>query len=88
MPVDRDFTQFSRATTSFARAHELVAAGASRVFTATTYPRAVRANAAGNLVMKDQDGVSITYFVAAGEVLVFSPSEIQSTSTIAAQVWW
>ena len=46
-------------------------------------PRAIRANGAGNVVLTDEGGVDITYTVAAGEILPFSPVLVKATSTTA-----
>jgi hypothetical protein len=88
MATNKDFSEFVRNVVAFGQAHEVITAGSNRTFTASEYPRAVRANASGNIVMLDRDGTSATYAVLQGEVLIFSPSRVMSTSTVDVQVWW
>lgn len=56
----------------------------------TTYTDmlAIRAGGAGNLVLKDRAGTSVTYAVAAGEVLRFSAYQVMAASTATAIVAW
>ena len=69
---------------------------ATRVFTkAEGYPRAFRVDVSGTLVVKDwqdPDGtrpaVQETYNVLQGEILTFSFSEIDDTSTASVHIWW
>lgn len=77
--------------------HELWEGGDStRVFTAAEgYPRALRVDVAGTLIVKDQADpagvravVQVTYNVVAGEILPFAFSEIDTTSGASVQIWW
>ena len=72
--------------------HELWEGGdATRTFTAAEgYPRALRVDVAGTLIMKDVQAspVQVTYNVVVGEILPFAVSEIDTTSGASVQIWW
>lgn len=53
-------------------------------------PRAIRINGAGNVVVRDKDGVDVTYTCAAGEVLAFRGVRVLATGTTATGIvaWW
>ena len=53
-------------------------------------PRALRIGVAGNVTIEDKDGTSVTYAVASGEVLSFSPTRVMATGTTATGIvaWW
>lgn len=72
--------------------HELWEGGdATRTFTAAEgYPRALRVDVAGTLIMKDLQtvAVQVTYNVLKGEILPFAVSEIDTTSGASVQIWW
>lgn len=50
-------------------------------------PRAIRFESAGSVTMEDQNGVAVTYTVAAGEVFEFRASKI-TASTVTQIVGW
>jgi len=72
--------------------HELWQGGdATRVFTAAEgFPRAIRVDVAGTIIMKDQQSspVQVTYNFLQGEIIPFAVSEIDTTSTANVQIWW
>ena len=70
--------------------HELWQGGdATKTFTAATgWPRAIRVDASGTLIMTDQDDTSVTYNVLKGERLDFRPKTINTSSTADVQIWW
>lgn len=46
-------------------------------------PRALRANGAGDIALRDGEGNTVTYTVNAGEVLAFRPVRVLATGTTA-----
>jgi hypothetical protein len=72
--------------------HELWENGDSaRVFTkAEGWPRALRVDVAGTLIVKDQQDtpVEVTYNVIQGEILPIAISNISASSTASVQIWW
>ena len=54
------------------------------------YPRALRVDVAGTLILSDQTAspVVVTYNVIQGEILPFAVSKIGSASTASVQIWW
>ena len=70
--------------------HELWEGGDStRTFTAAEgWPRALRVDAAGTLIMTDQDDISVTYNVLQGELIPFAPKTINTSSTADVQIIW
>lgn len=46
-------------------------------------PRAIRANVAGDVVLRDASGTDVTYTVAAGELLLFRAVRVLATGTTA-----
>lgn len=70
--------------------HELWQGGdATRTFTgAEGWPRALRVDVAGTLIMTDQDDTSVTYNVLKGEILPFAPKTINTSSTADVVIWW
>lgn len=83
----RDISELQRGTV-----HVLWEGGDSTLsFTAAVgYPRALRVDVAGTLLLKDIQAspVQVTYNVIQGEIIPFSVSEIATTSTASVQVWW
>jgi hypothetical protein len=75
-----------------ASVHELWEGGDStRTFTkAEGWPRALRVDVAGTLIVKDQQSspVQVTYNVIQGEIIPFAFSEIDTTSGASVQIWW
>lgn len=51
-------------------------------------PRAIYVQAAGNLVLRDAAGVTITYAVTAGQVLDFRAVRVMATGTTAIAIGW
>jgi len=75
-----------------ASVHELWENGDSaRVFTkAEGWPRALRVDVAGTLVIKDQQSspVEVTYNVIQGEILPIAISNIAASSTASVVIFW
>lgn len=70
---------------------EWVGGDASRTFTkAEGYPRAIRVDVTGTLVLTDWQAVpvEVTWNVLKGEILPFSPSIIDTTSTATVVIIW
>jgi len=69
---------------------------ASRHFTITpsdntdlaTRPRALKVTVGGNVVVRDEGGVDITYPVVAGEILPLRAVRVLATGTTATVVGW
>jgi len=70
--------------------HELWEGGdATRTFTkAEGWPRALRVDVAGTLIVTDQTAVQVTYNVIQGEIIPFAFSAIDTTSGASVQIWW
>lgn len=64
--------------------HYLVVPGASAL---DPKPKVVRADTAGTVTVEDFDGTSITYTMAAGEVLQFRPHKI-TAATATIHAWY
>ncbi len=55
------------------------------------FPRALRVDVAGTLVLSDQTAttpVVVTYNVIVGEIIPFAVSKIGTASTASVQIWW
>tara|TARA_R110002126_G_scaffold159771_1_gene307306 strand:+ start:79 stop:357 length:279 start_codon:yes stop_codon:yes gene_type:complete len=64
---------------------------AARVFTkAEGWPRAIRVDVAGTLIIKDLSAspVEVTYNVLQAEIIPFAISNIAAASTASVQIWW
>lgn len=80
-----DFSKNTKGLTSPASKHELITPP-SATWDNTTAPRAIRADAAGVLVMADLLGNNVTYNVLQGEQLPIQVSQIVSGPAV--QAWW
>ena len=83
----RDSEQLLRLM-SQANIHEALAASTLRAFTSEAPCKAIRCDGGGSLVMKDWDDTTVTYTVAAGEIISFQPKEITVATDIATQIWF
>ncbi len=86
----QDYSTFESGLDSPARVHEALAATTLRTFSEDEMPRAIRADADGIIVIKDQSNpaVEVTYNVLQGEILPVMASEITASTTIAVQILW
>lgn len=78
------FEQYRAGLESPGESHYDAGALASDTVDLTPKPRALRFNAAGIVVLKDKAGLSLTYTVAAGEVMPFRFTRLMATGTDAA----
>lgn len=51
-------------------------------------PRAIYVSVGGNLVLRDELGVDVTYSVTAGQVILFRAVRVMATGTTATVVGW
>lgn len=52
-------------------------------------PRVLYCSAAGTAVLRDEAGADLSYSLAAGQILPFSPLRVLATGTTAALIgWW
>jgi len=73
----------NNASTSTSQSRRWAAITASDAADLDTFPRAIRCNGAGNLVLRGTDGVDVTFAVSAGETLPLQPSRVMATGTTA-----
>lgn len=54
----------------------------------TNRPRALYVSVGGNLALRDEKGVEITYAVTAGQVILFRAVRVLATGTTATVIGW
>jgi len=85
----QDFSTDSKGLTSGATIHLAVTAATQKLYTAATSPRAIRADAAGTVEVKDSAGTTAAYTVYQGEVLnLCGITELTTNTDVAVQLWW
>ena len=72
-----NFATHSSGLSSPATRHFAITAGPSDM---AIRPRAIRCNVAGTATLEDEAGVSITYILAAGEVLAFRAVKVTAAT--------
>jgi hypothetical protein len=76
--------QFSRLDSPAARHAAITPANSDLA----TRPRALKCLTAGNVVVRDEAGVDVTYPVAAGELLQIRAVQVRTGTTATVVGWW
>ncbi len=89
-PKNSDFSDNTKGLSSPATLHQLVPANTQVLWSSVSpAPRAIRCDAAGTVVLKDANDVSVTYNVLQSEILpVENFKELENTTNIIVQLWW
>ena len=84
-----DFSSCSKGLDSGFTLHLKVASGTKKEYTAATSPRAIRADAAGVVEVKDSAGTTAAYNCIQGEILhLRSITELTTNTAVAVQLLW
>ena len=66
-----------------------VTSGTQKLYTVATSPRAIRADAAGTVEVKDSAGTTAAYTVLQGEILnLCGITELTTNTDVDVQLWW